>query len=686
MRHTHATRVVTAIIGCLVLLGGQTHAWAKSDNAPESQTSLDQSIAQLGQAATVGISCSKDEYASFFGTGVIVAKDGYILTSTTVVPDGSTDVKIYTFDHAIHKAQIVATNADLEITLLKADASDLTALPIADGIPAVGEFAYTLGNAHNVMARGGRAPFSRGRVSGIYHVENSGGESVYEGLAIETSAAINPGSDGGPMMNRYGQLCGIISLNVSMLRWQGLAVPMPQISKWLKTVKDHDLKIDSSKPFKLPKQDPSAKLANAAKRLAKTLVGIDVEREFKPEALERLPWGVYVKSVKDFDKKTLREKVGVQRGFYDTARLLEVNQMLRRPKQPVTGVLISKDGLILTSSFNVGSDLVFKDKETGKPREFQFTHDGGKLFKSNNDTDRGLNDVKKIRVTLHDGRAYDATVVAKHLPMGVALLKIDATDLACLDIKDVDTDPKLGQAVGVLGYVGGDQGAYSLNSGIVSSPKRDRGFTFQVDALLNYGNSGGLVISDSGKFMGVAGAPIEPSTVIGRLFKEDELEVWEIAPNSGVGKVTRADQLFEVLEALKKGETTERLGGAFLGIGMDQERAFGNRVFIGSVLPNSAAAKAGLKRGDRIDSLDGKKIESWGELTDYIFRKQPGDTVKVDVYRKNMERHLLVGDKKIATQKDLVDLLNKLKNGEEITGKVVKFDRRTLDVVLGERK
>lgn len=69
----------------------------------------------------------------------------------------------------------------------------------------------------------GRASFSMGHVSGIYEVKNQGGESLYSGMAIETSAAVNPGADGGPILNDLGQLCGIISLNVSASRWQGSA-------------------------------------------------------------------------------------------------------------------------------------------------------------------------------------------------------------------------------------------------------------------------------------------------------------------------------------------------------------------------------------------------------------------------------------------------------------------------------
>ena len=100
--------------------------------------------------------------------------------------------------------------------------------PQATYAPKVGQPAYAFGNAFNLIRLSGRACTKMqplGIISGIYLAENQGGESLYAGPAIETTAAINPGSDGGPIINHRGQLSGIISLNVSPLRWQGIGVP-----------------------------------------------------------------------------------------------------------------------------------------------------------------------------------------------------------------------------------------------------------------------------------------------------------------------------------------------------------------------------------------------------------------------------------------------------------------------------
>ena len=79
-------------------------------------------------------------------------------------------------------------------------------------------------------------------VSGLYRVENQGGESVYAGSAIETSAAINPGSDGGPIVDALGDSADREPY-VSPLRWQGLAVPMPEILAGLPSLKSGEVKL-----------------------------------------------------------------------------------------------------------------------------------------------------------------------------------------------------------------------------------------------------------------------------------------------------------------------------------------------------------------------------------------------------------------------------------------------------------
>jgi hypothetical protein len=96
---------------------------------------------------------------------------------------------------------------------------------------------------------------------------------------------------------------------------------------------------------------------------------------------------------------------------------------------------VSPDGFVLTSLFNVGGDVAFISKATGKPRAFDPHEPIQKmLVESADGVEQRPNAVKRITVTLPDGGRHEAKVIAKHEPLGVALLKIDAHDLAWYDV------------------------------------------------------------------------------------------------------------------------------------------------------------------------------------------------------------------------------------------------------------
>ena len=200
------------------------------DTKPADPPSLTRHLAEAGIVRTVGIACSQERQAGYYGTGAVITPDGYIITSTTVVPAGADEIKVHFDGLKSFTARIIESHKELEATLLKVDARDLAFFPVAREMPSVGQRAFTFSNAHDMMQMGSRAAFSMGVISGVYDVEDLGGESGYHGPAIETSAAVNPGSDGGPIVNQCGQLCGILSLNSSPRRWQGIGVPIMQAS------------------------------------------------------------------------------------------------------------------------------------------------------------------------------------------------------------------------------------------------------------------------------------------------------------------------------------------------------------------------------------------------------------------------------------------------------------------------
>jgi S1-C subfamily serine protease len=644
-------------------------------------------VARQAAQCTVGIYCQKDGYSSFFGTGAVITADGHILTSTTVVPAGAQEIQVVFPEFVTRPGKIIDLDEALETTVLKVEADHLPCLPLARDLPAVGSAAYTLSNANNVLRLNGQPSFSSGLVSGVYEVPNQGGESLYAGLAVETSAAVNPGSDGGPILNEQGQVCAVISLNVSPLRWQGVGVPTKVLWERLESLKSGRVKPSSESLAGIPgvRTEPSP-LTRRAAELAKSLVGISVRRKFSVEVLPRVSWPQYQRGIAEWDKLSVPDKARRSSAYFGTLRLFEVNQMLRRPGGLLTGVLVSPDGHILTSQFNVGEDAVFVTKADGKLRRFDMAEGVEKLVKApDGGYNRESNPIEQVTVTLPDGSQREAKIVARHVPLGIALLKVDGQQLPFFDLVGSGITPQLGGSVGIVGYMAGAGTRYTLNSGIVGSPTRNRGFHFQTDAWLNCGNSGGPAISGDGQFLGLAAAPLEPTTVMGRLFSGPELIGWTMAPNSGVGFVARGDLIRQVLEELKAGRSTLQLAGPYLGVGPDPARLFSEEVVIGAVSPKSPADAAGLKKGDRLLSLNGEELRNWRDLMERLSSFKPGDKVELKVQRPGIVQRLMMRGTEVANEEDLKKLKQSLKPGEKFEGTLVVEDTRVFTIVLGDR-
>lgn len=660
---------------------------AATKDETASPTDPVREMAARATASTVGLYCKKDGYASFFGTGTVIAEDGHILTSTTVIPPGAEEIMVVFANFSRRQGSIVESNEQLETTLLKVDGLGLTYLPLSSDFPMVGSRAFTTSNANNVVLLSGTASFSMGHVSGLYEVKNLGGESLYAGMAIETTAAVNPGSDGGPIINDRGQLCGVISLNVSPSRWQGVGVPTKVILERLDSFKSERVKPRRDPLFEKPIVDDSTKeLARHAEDWSKHLVGLRVERKYAPEVLPRMPWDTFLKEVKDWGSLNQEKRQQVLGDYFESARLIEVNQMLRQPGEPVTGIAVSADGLILTSLFNVADELVFLNKATKEPHRVKFTGKSEELAKAPAEGfETSNNPVVKVTALLVDGSTREAKILARHVPLGVALLKIDDVQLSAASLLDSSSAPELGESVGLLGFAGGSGTRFTMNAGIVSAPSRGRGFQFQTDAMLNYGNSGGPVVSTTGKLLGIATAPILPRTVQGRIFQDQELNGWEIAPNSGVGMIAWAPKIREAFDSMKSGTSTLKLAGAYMGISPDPNSVFGLAAVLGAVGPGTPAGNAGLKRGDRVLAIDGDEVEDWKDLMAHLAEHKPGDRIRLKIQRPGIEKALVVKGKRITNEAELQELLKTVDASGKFEGQFEVIDTKEFEIVLGER-
>ena len=144
---------------------------------------------------------SAPEIQHGLGSGVIVTKDGYILTNNHVV-DGAKEVKVTLPDGREFTAKVIGRDPKSDIAVVKIDANDLPTVPLADSEKVeVGDVVLAIGN-----------PFGVGQTvtSGIVSAKDRGNMGIedYEDF-IQTDAAINPGNSGGALVDINGRLIGI---------------------------------------------------------------------------------------------------------------------------------------------------------------------------------------------------------------------------------------------------------------------------------------------------------------------------------------------------------------------------------------------------------------------------------------------------------------------------------------------
>lgn len=136
-----------------------------------------------------------------FGTGVIVSKDGYILTNNHVV-EGADRVIVKLHNEDEHDAEVIGTDEKTDLAVLQIDADNLRAAVLADSDAArVGDW---------VIAVGGPFGLEKTVTAGIISAtsRDAVGIADYENF-IQTDAAINPGNSGGPLVNLRGEVVGI---------------------------------------------------------------------------------------------------------------------------------------------------------------------------------------------------------------------------------------------------------------------------------------------------------------------------------------------------------------------------------------------------------------------------------------------------------------------------------------------
>lgn len=195
---------------------------------PLSPKELDQRIAQVMASATPPPALAARVYAQVQpslvqvetkilttdgkeeggrGAGVIIDENAQILTSLHVVQN-AIDIQILFMDGTHSPAQIVTTQPENDIAVLKAEQPPAQFVPAVMGNPQalnVGDEVFVLGSPFGLTASE-----SAGIVSGLNRIYHPNKDQRMEKM-IQFDAAVNPGNSGGPLVNRYGEVVGIVT-------------------------------------------------------------------------------------------------------------------------------------------------------------------------------------------------------------------------------------------------------------------------------------------------------------------------------------------------------------------------------------------------------------------------------------------------------------------------------------------
>lgn len=250
---------------------------------------------------------------------------------------------------------------------------------------------------------------------------------------------------------------------------------------------------------------------------------------------------------------------------------------------------------------------------------------GDGLIVTNNHVVEGASE---LEVTLNDNRSYQAELIGTDPSTDLAIIRIKESGLPTLALANSDK-AQVGQWVLAVGnpfnlastVTAGIVSAKGRNLSILDSRSSIESF-IQTDAAVNPGNSGGALVDTDGDLLGINTAIATPTgTYAGYSFA---------VPVNIVKKVV--DDLLEYGQ-VQRGfigvhiEDLNSESAKTLGLNISQG------VVVKAVVPNGAAAAAGIRDGDVIVNVDGKTINTTPELQETIGRKRPGDQVNVRINR-----------------------------------------------------
>lgn len=241
---------------------------------------------------------------------------------------------------------------------------------------------------------------------------------------------------------------------------------------------------------------------------------------------------------------------------------------------------------------------------------------------------------QQVKVTLQDGREFNAKVIGRDPKSDLAVIKIDAGGLPVIPFADSQKVQVGDQVLAVGNPFGVGQ---TVTHGIVSATDRggmgieDYEDFIQTDAPINPGNSGGALVDMEGRLIGINTAILSRS-----------------GGNQGIGFAIPSDLARSVMTSLVEfGHVTRGyLGVMIQNITPQLAPQFGIKsqtgALIGDVVPDGPAAKAGLKDGDVVLQFNGKQVQDSRQLQLAVAETKPGSKVPLEISRNGSTKTMEV--------------------------------------------
>lgn len=239
----------------------------------------------------------------------------------------------------------------------------------------------------------------------------------------------------------------------------------------------------------------------------------------------------------------------------------------------------------------------------------------------------------QIDIDLQGPRTVKARLIGSDPPSDLAVLKIDEGGLSPLALADSDK-VQVGDVVLAIGNPLGIGQTVTL--GIISAKGRRTGLSngsfedfLQTDAPINRGNSGGALVDGNGDLVGINSQILSPS-----------------GGSIGIGFAIPANMARDVLDQIvKNGKVTRGHLGIVVqpvteDIATSLKLSNARGVIVSQVQPDSAAERAGLRRGDVILALNGEVVGDPNSFRNNIAGTPPGRTVTLRIWREGSEQEL----------------------------------------------